>query len=96
MRVPKEELHAAARELRAAARDLFNDVRALRFEAEAVMSGSWVGVASSSHATEWSAWCDAAATLAVALNRDALVLDVAANEFESADEDFTYTLRATA
>ncbi|MBF6218074.1 WXG100 family type VII secretion target [Nocardia abscessus] len=89
-----EQMHAAADRISARANEFWDDVEALRKEADALMSADWTGEAADSHATMWTEWVDSARKVAAALSEDAALIHQAADRYVKTDNsnagDLTY------
>lgn len=78
-------MNAAATRIAEISDAFWDDVDALRREAEAVMTEDWTGEASASHSALWQEWVESARAVVGALSGDATLLHQAANRFDTAE-----------
>ncbi|MEU4344102.1 WXG100 family type VII secretion target [Nocardia sp. NPDC023852] len=88
------QMHAAADRMTARVNEFWDDIEALRKEADALMSSDWIGEAADTHAASWTEWVDSARKIATALSEDAALVHQAADRYTKTDEssasDITY------
>ncbi|MGV9612233.1 WXG100 family type VII secretion target [Nocardia xishanensis] len=80
-------MHATADRIAARADVFWEDVEALRKEADAVMSTDWTGEAANTHAALWTEWVESARKVAVVLGEDAALIHQAADAYTKTDGD---------
>lgn len=80
-------MHAIADRIAGKADEFWEDVEALRKEADAVMSTDWTGEAANTHAALWMEWVESARKVAVALSEDAALIHQAADAYTETDND---------
>jgi WXG100 family type VII secretion target len=79
-------MHAAADRMSVRAEEFWDDIDALRKEADALMSTDWIGEAADTHATLWTEWVDSARKVAAALSEDAALIHQAADRYSKTDD----------
>ncbi|WP_406270298.1 WXG100 family type VII secretion target [Nocardia sp. NBC_00881] len=70
----------------AKADEFWDDIEALRKEADAVMSTDWLGEAADTHAASWTERVDSARKVATALSEDAALIHQAADRYTKTDD----------
>ncbi|MEU4342304.1 WXG100 family type VII secretion target [Nocardia sp. NPDC023852] len=85
MHANPQEMHATADRMSARADEFWDDIEALRKEAETLMSSDWVGEAASTHAALWTEWVKSARKVATTLREDAVLVHQAANAYTDTD-----------
>lgn len=81
MKADPERIHRTATRIAELADAFWDDVDALRHDAESLMESAWTGDAARTHAALWSEWVDSARLIAGALSEDAGLLHHAATEY---------------